>query len=112
MKRKMVILTEGFSNPHAAKTARNLIYYRPEEVVAILDSTEAGKTSKELLGVGEFPVISSFEEVNSADTLLLGVATPGGKIPKEWKGIVLEAIKRKMNPKSSLRMNFLPKADT
>lgn len=97
MHRRIVILSEGFSNPHHGKTARNLIYYKPEEVVAIFDRTQAGKTSNELLGVGDIPVVASFDEINNPDTLLIGVATPGGKLPESYKDIILQAIKRKLN---------------
>lgn len=103
MKRRIVVLTEGMSNPHQGKTARNLIYYKPEEVVAVYDSTQQGKYAEELLGFGkDVPVIGSFDEVNEANTLLIGVATPGGKIPKEWKAIIMEAISRQMNVISGL----------
>ncbi|MDP4193125.1 MAG: DUF1611 domain-containing protein [Bacteroidota bacterium] len=97
MHRRIVILSEGFTNPHHGKTARNLIYYKPEEVVAIFDRTQAGKTSIELLGVGDIPVVGSFDEINDPDTLLIGVATPGGKLPESYKDIILQAIKRKLN---------------
>ena len=34
---RMILLTEGMSNPTEAKTATGLLRYRGEEVVAILD---------------------------------------------------------------------------
>lgn len=103
MSRRIVILTEGFTNPHVGKTARNLIMYKPEEVVAVLDKFEAGKFAEELLGVGKnVPVVESLDEALSADTLLIGVATPGGKIPFSYKMIILEAISKGMNIISGL----------
>ena len=43
--RRLLILAEGFSNdPHYGKTARGVLRYRPEEVVAILDSDRAGES--------------------------------------------------------------------
>ncbi|MCP4815938.1 MAG: DUF1611 domain-containing protein, partial [Planctomycetaceae bacterium] len=53
MSRKLIILTEGHSNPHTAKTACSILRYRPEEVIAVLDSTQSGKTCDEVLGTGE-----------------------------------------------------------
>lgn len=98
MSRKLVILTEGHTNPHTAKTASCLIRYRREEVVALLDSTQAGKMTQDLLGVGgALPVVSSLEEAASANTLLLGIAPPGGKIPKAWRAVILQAIDRGMH---------------
>jgi uncharacterized NAD-dependent epimerase/dehydratase family protein len=96
--RRLVILTEGHTNPHTAKTASCLLRYRREQVVALLDSTRRGTTSRELLGVGEdVPVVGSLAEAPGADTLLLGIAPPGGKIPPAWRPVILEAIARGMN---------------
>jgi len=96
MTRKIVALTEGHSNPQSAKTARNLIYYCPGDVVALFDRFNVGKTSLELLGVGDVPVIGSLEDVKDANTLIMSVALPGGKLPQCFKEIMLEAISKKM----------------
>ncbi|QDU25337.1 hypothetical protein ETAA8_04020 [Anatilimnocola aggregata] len=103
--RKIVCLTEGHSEPHAGKTAANVIRYRREEVVAMLDSTQVGKNSRDLFAVttGEpVPVIANLDEAPSANTLLLGIAPPGGKIPASWRKIILQAIGRKMDVVSGL----------
>ena len=89
MMRKIVSLTEGYSNPQSAKTARNLIYYCPGEVVALFDRQNVGKTSFELLGVGNVPVIGSLDEIKDANTLIMSVALPGGKLPQSFKEIML-----------------------
>jgi uncharacterized NAD-dependent epimerase/dehydratase family protein len=105
MPRQIVCLTEGHSEPHAGKTAANVIRYRREEVVAMLDSTQVGKTSRDLLAVttGEpVPVIANLTEAPTANTLLLGIAPPGGKIPASWRKIILQAIERKMDILSGL----------
>src|SRR5204863_3614405 len=92
--------------PHAGKTAANVIRYRREEVVAMLDSTQVGKNSRDLLAVttGEpVPVIAKLAEAPEANTLLLGIAPPGGKIPAPWRAIILDAIsRRKMDVISGL----------
>jgi uncharacterized NAD-dependent epimerase/dehydratase family protein len=101
--RRIVILTEGYTNPINAKTASCMIRYKPDEVVALLDSTQLGKTSQELLGVGgALPVIAKFADAAAANTLLIGIAPSGGKLPAPWKRIVLEAIERGMNIVSGL----------
>lgn len=102
MLRKIVLLTEGYSNPHQGKTARNLLYYKHEEVLAVFDRKHAGKRSGELFGAGDVPVIASFEDALGADTLIIGVAPPGGLLPFAFKGIIEEALKRKMNVVSGL----------
>ena len=42
--RRLLILAEGHSaDPHHGKTARGVIRYRPDDVVAILDSHRPGE---------------------------------------------------------------------
>ena len=80
--RRMIILTDGYSDAHTAKTAICVIRYRPQEVVAVLDAKGAGQTTGQLLGVGgAIPVVGSLAEAPPANMLLLGIAPPGGKIP-------------------------------
>lgn len=103
MSRKLIILTEGHSNPHTAKTACSILRYRPAEVIAVLDSTQAGKTCDEVLGTGQgIPFVSSLDEATEANTLLIGIAPPGGQIPAPWRQIILAAITRGMNVISGL----------
>ncbi len=86
MQPRIVILTDGGTNPHTGKTAASVIRYRRDDVIALLDREQAGKTSGELLGVGgDLPIVASLNEVPNATTLLLGTAPPGGKIPEPWR---------------------------
>jgi len=99
----MVILTDGYNDAHTAKTAINVIRYKPEEVAAVLDRQSAGKTCQAVLGVGgRIPVVGSLAEAPAANTLLLGIAPPGGKIPPHWRAVILEAIGRAMDVVSGL----------
>jgi uncharacterized NAD-dependent epimerase/dehydratase family protein len=101
--RRIIILTEGHTEPHAGKTAACIIRYRGKEVVALLDGTQKGRTSGELLGVGNVPIVGRLDDVPEANTLLLGIAPPGGKIPPPWRAIILDAIaRRKMDVISGL----------
>jgi len=102
MPRSILILTQGHTNPHTAKTASSVIRYGEGEAVALLDSTQAGKTSDDLLGVGQLPIVADFESAPPADTLLIGIAPQGGNIPDSWRPILLEAINRGMNIVSGL----------
>jgi uncharacterized NAD-dependent epimerase/dehydratase family protein len=103
MARKYVILTEGQSDPHTAKTACSLIRYRTADVVAVMDSHQRGKTTQDVLGVGGgIPFIDSLDEAAAADTLLIGIAPVGGKIPAAWRPILLAAMQRGMDVVSGL----------
>ena len=69
----------------------------------MLDSTQKGKSVKTLLGVdSDVPMIGSFAEAPGADTLAIGIAPPGGKVPLAWRPIILDAISRGMNVLSGL----------
>src|SRR5436190_581050 len=74
--RRIIILTEGHTEPHAGKTAACIIRYKGEEVVALLDATQQGKTSGDLLGVGQTPIVGKLDDAPEANTLLLGIAPP------------------------------------
>lgn len=103
MPRRIVILTQGHSNPTEAKTAACVIRYRSDEVLGALDSTVAGRTTGELLGVGpDKPIVASLSEMPHADTLLIGIAPSGGKIPPSWRPVILEALRRRMDVISGL----------
>lgn len=103
MPEKIVILTEGGTHPQEGKTASSVIRYRGDEVVALLDRGQAGKTSGELLGVGgDLPIVASLAEVSDASMLLLGTAPGGGKIPGNWRELILDAIARGLNVVSGL----------
>ncbi|MAT68654.1 MAG: hypothetical protein CMJ58_03945 [Planctomycetaceae bacterium] len=101
--RRIVLLTEGNTEPITGKTAVSVLRYRPEEVVALLDSHEAGKTAASVLNVGgDTPIVATLAEAPSADTLMIGIAPSGGKIPAAWRTIILESIGRGMNVVSGL----------
>ncbi len=97
--RRLLILAEGFSgDPHHGKTARGVLRYRPEQVVAILDSTHAGETQE------GFPIVGSVDEAlgYGATTALVGVATTGGRFPPAWRGLVEGCIAAGLDVESGL----------
>lgn len=59
-KRRMVILAEGKFSPLGSKTANGAIVYLRDEVLGVIDSTQAGKTAQDVLGYGgDIPVFKS-----------------------------------------------------
>lgn len=101
--RRLIILTEGHSEPITAKTAASVLRYKPEDVLALLDTTQVGKTAQQLLGAGgDIPVVSSLDAVPEANALMLGIAPPGGRMPEAWRSVILEAIDRGMDVVSGL----------
>ncbi len=94
-RRRMVILTEGMLGTFSSKTAASLIRYKPEETVAVLDSVHAGKKTEDLLEVGHgIPIVATLKEALTygPTSLVIGIATPGGVLPDDWRAVIHEAI--------------------
>jgi len=92
---RFLVLAEGQFGPLTSKTANSCIRYTPERVVAVIDSRRAGRTSQDVLGFGgEIPVVSTVAEglERKPTALLIGVAPQGGKLPDEWRAMILAAI--------------------
>ncbi len=103
MARRMVLLTSGYSNPGTGKTAAGLLRYCPEECVAVLDPSLAGKSTQSYLGAGgDTKFIATLDEAPDANMLVIGIAPPGGRIPDAWRPFLLQAIARKMDLMSGL----------
>jgi len=94
--RRLVILTEGQFGVHNAKTAYGVIRYGRDEVVAVLDSSEAGRSVAEFLPGNDIPIVATLPEALAIqpppDALLIGIAPTGGKLPEEWRTTILAAI--------------------
>ncbi len=97
--RRLLILAEGASgDPHAGKTARGVLRYRPKEVVAILDSARAGERH------GEIPIVASVADALGLDptAALVGVAPAGGRLPPAWRQLVVDCIAAGLDVESGL----------
>ncbi len=100
---RLAVLTQGRTNPLSAKTAISLMRYRAGEVVALIDSQTAGQTAQQALGFGDdTPIVATLAECGEVDTLAIGVAPAGGKLPPEMRATVLEAAKRGLHIVSGL----------
>ena len=107
--RRLVILAEGNFGFHHGKTAMGVIRYGHEPVVAVIDSTQAGRNVREWLGdSGRFdiPIVASLNEAmgfrTRPDALLIGIAPTGGRLPDEWRAIILAAIRSGLDILSGL----------
>jgi len=95
-RRRYVVLTEGFIADRHAKTAFGVMRYGRDEVVAIVDSSAAGKV------VSDFhphlrcqaPIVANVADALrfGPTSLLVGVANAGGFLPPAFRPRVLEAI--------------------
>jgi uncharacterized NAD-dependent epimerase/dehydratase family protein len=97
--RRLLILAEGRSgDPHYGKTARGVIRYRPEDVVAVLDSRSDGSEHE---GV---PLVRSVDEALAYEptAALVGVATAGGRFPPEWRELIAACIRAGLDIENGL----------
>jgi uncharacterized NAD-dependent epimerase/dehydratase family protein len=93
---RLAIYAEGLFAKHTGKTAHGVIRYGTREVVAVIDSSCAGRTAVEVepFCVKPVPIVATLEEAlaGSPGTLLIGAAPPGGKLDPAWKATLLAAI--------------------
>jgi uncharacterized NAD-dependent epimerase/dehydratase family protein len=103
---RLAVLTEGLFDDHHAKTAHGVIRYGTREVVAVVDSSQAGRTAAEVVPFCQkpVPIVATVDEavVRGAETLLIGIAPTGGKLDPSLRGLVLEAIERGLNVEAGL----------
>jgi uncharacterized NAD-dependent epimerase/dehydratase family protein len=104
--RRLVILTEGQFGAHHAKTAMGVIRFATDQTVAVLDSSIAGRNVSEWLPGHHIPAVATLDEAlllpEPPDTLLIGIAPTGGKLPAAWRVTILEAIARGLDVHSGL----------
>ncbi len=97
--KRYLILAEGHSeDPHHGKTARGVLKYGTERVVAILDSTHAGETYDGI------PVVATVNDALcfNPTTALVGVATQGGRFPPAWRELLKSAIAKGLDLENGL----------
>jgi uncharacterized NAD-dependent epimerase/dehydratase family protein len=95
--RRIAILAEGQFTWQGAKTAVGMIRYGHDQIVAVLDSTKAGQDVSDVLGDGVGAGIPIVRGVADAldyhpDTLLIGIAPIGGRLPPPWRAQVTQAL--------------------
>lgn len=100
---RAVVLCDGYFGQNTGKTANGLVRYSKRyEVVGVIDRTKAGRDAGEVLdGTPKgIPIVADLKEAVTKcrpDTLVIGVATFGGYIPKEFRPIIREAITNRLN---------------
>ena len=107
--RRLVILAEGDFGFHHGKTAIGVIRYGQDTVVAVIDSTKAGRNVREWLGDAprfDIPIVASLDAALALEPrpngLLIGIAPTGGKLPPSWRAAILSAIAHGLDIHSGL----------
>jgi len=89
-----------------AKTAHGVIRYGPDEVVAVIDPSCAGRRVRDVLPYldSDAPIVESVARALafSPTALLIGTAPKGGGLPAQWRGAILEALAARLEIVSGL----------
>jgi uncharacterized NAD-dependent epimerase/dehydratase family protein len=104
---KALVLCEGHFGDPSGKTAHGLVRYSDlYEVVGVLDSTLAGRDAGEVLDGKRngIPILGTLDEglKRRPTHLVMGVATDGGRLPPEYRPILLRAIENGLHVVSGL----------
>ncbi len=78
-----------------AKMAEGILRYGRNPVVAVIDSTQAGKRVRDLCALdSDVPIVATLDAVQAlgARVLVLGTAPSGGRLPPEWVSVLEQAI--------------------
>lgn len=115
---KALVYADGAYNTPNGKTAHGLVRFTERyEVVGVIDQKYAGKDAGTVLDnkFYNIPVFKNFEEAikmlgkeNRPETLVIGLAPDGGRLPVEAKQTIREALTAGMNVDSGLH-DFLYK---
>ena len=92
---RYLIIADGDFGPMSSKTANAIIRFQPERVVAVMDRRFAGQTVESALGFGgAIPIVDSVRHglALGANTVLIGIAPVGGRLPDEWRSWLAEAL--------------------
>ena len=107
--RRLVILAEGNFGFHHGKTAMGVIRFGTDKVLAVIDSTQAGRNVREWLGDSgryDIPIVATLSDalgfLPRANGLLIGIAPTGGKLPDSWRQLILAAIRSGLDIHSGL----------
>ena len=109
-KSAIVLASKAFGTLEG-KTANDLVIYGGKyDISAVIDEEKAGKDAGQVLGIGKrnIPIVRNLKEAlkYKPGALIIGIAPPGGSLPEEWKDIVKEAIKNRLDIISGLHYFF------
>lgn len=110
----LAVLAEGCFGESQSKLALGVIRYGEWPIAAVIDSTRAGNTVREVTGLPcDAPVVSHLSEALSQrpKALLIGTAPAGGQLPPEWRDVLREAIQNGLHIINGLHFFLSEEAD-
>ncbi|MDQ4105963.1 MAG: DUF1611 domain-containing protein, partial [Actinomycetota bacterium] len=110
--RRYAVFAEGRFLDNNAKTAHGLMRYGKDEVVAVIDSTLAGKNALDVMPDlrRDVPIVATVGEALELNptSMLVGLAPAGGKLPQEWMNSLREVVDADVEIVSGLYQRLAP----
>lgn len=91
----LAIYMEGAVLGYGGKMGFGVLRYSPNPVVCVVDSETAGRDMQEVAGMPRScPIVASVDAAVAlgAEVFVLGIAPPGGLIPKPWFAVIDRAV--------------------
>jgi uncharacterized NAD-dependent epimerase/dehydratase family protein len=108
----LAIYMEGELTGSFAKMCHGILRYSPNPIAAIIDSTHAGKDVQDLTdSPRSAPMVANIDEAKAlgARVFVLGIATPGGRIPSSWFPAIDEAVAKGLSLVNGLHDRLAPR---
>ncbi len=104
---RILLLTEGQLGVYTSKTAASLLRYRPQDVVAVVDSAAAGQDITTVVPWSpRIPIVADVADSLrlAPDALYIGIAPVGGALPADMRTHVIAALARGLDVVSGLHV--------
>ena len=108
----IALFTEGSMGKINAKMAEGILRYGSNPVAAVIDSTQAGKTVRDLTPIdSDVPIVATLDEARrlGAQVLVLGTAPSGGRLPADWVAVLDQAIAAGMSLVNGMHDELRPR---
>ena len=95
--KKCVVFAEGCFGLFTSKIAASYLRYRPENCLAVVDSTQAGKRVSDVIGYGgDIPIVKNVESAleYGPQVLLIGKGLHSAQLPPGWTAPIRTAMQR------------------
>lgn len=96
MSERLAILAEGLFDQSDAKTAHGVLRFGDRDVVCVVDSTQAGRTTADVVSFArrQVPIVADVDAAHAmgATGVLIGIAPSGGRLTPAWRQTLLRAM--------------------
>ncbi len=95
-----------------SKTGMSLMKYRGNDIAAVIDAANAGKTAQEVYKLGgNIPIVASLADVPNVDAVFVGIAPAGGILPQSIREDIAQAVEKGIDVVSGLHQFLTDEPD-